>query len=74
MFYTKFVEKFKTHILSSTTPFFEYRDLYEIMRKNIVNLYRPQLTVRCKCIACWIPKVTNTLSEYVILIDFRMQQ
>jgi hypothetical protein len=25
-------------------------------------------------IACWIPKVTNTHSEYVILIDFPLQQ
>jgi len=25
-------------------------------------------------IACWIPKATNTLSEYVILIAFPLQQ
>ena len=25
-------------------------------------------------IACWIPKVTNTYSEYVILIAFPLQQ
>jgi len=24
--------------------------------------------IRCTCIACWIPKVTNTHSKYVILI------
>jgi hypothetical protein len=24
--------------------------------------------------ACWIPQVTNALSEYVILIDFLLQQ
>jgi len=26
------------------------------------------------CIACWIPKATNTHSEYVILIAFPQQQ
>jgi hypothetical protein len=25
-------------------------------------------------IACWVPKTTNTHSQYVILIAFRMQQ
>jgi hypothetical protein len=25
-------------------------------------------------IACWVPKATNTRSEYVILIDFPLQQ
>jgi hypothetical protein len=25
-------------------------------------------------IACWIPKATNTHSEYVLLIDFPLQQ
>jgi hypothetical protein len=25
-------------------------------------------------IACWIPKATNTLSEYVIVIAFVLQQ
>jgi hypothetical protein len=24
--------------------------------------------------ACWIPKATNTRSQYVILIDLRLQQ
>jgi len=26
------------------------------------------------CIACWIPKATDTHSEYVILIAFQLQQ
>jgi len=32
------------------------------------------MTIWYMCIACWIPKVTNTHSEYVILIDFPLQQ
>jgi hypothetical protein len=40
------------------------------VEKNIVQLGRPQMTVWCKCIRCWIPKATNTHSEYVILIAF----
>jgi len=44
------------------------------MLKNIVEPGRPQMTVWRMCIACWIPKATNTLSEYVILIAFPLQQ
>jgi len=32
------------------------------------------MTVWCMCIACWIPKATNTHSEYIILIAFPLQQ
>jgi hypothetical protein len=32
------------------------------------------MTIRRMRIACWIPKFTNTLSEYVILIVFPLQQ
>ena len=32
------------------------------------------MTVGCMIIACWIPKATNTLLEYVILIAFPVQQ
>jgi len=35
---------------------------------------RPQLTVWRMRIACWIPKATNSHSEYVILIAFPLQQ
>ena len=48
--------------------FFENRAVYEIMWKNIVEPDRPQMTIQCLCIAWWIPKTTNTHSEYVILI------
>ena len=44
------------------------------MRKNTVELVRPQMTIWRTRIACWIPKATNTHSEYVILIVFPLQQ
>ena len=44
------------------------------MWKNIVELDRPQITIWRMCIACWIPKATNTHSEYVILIAFPLQE
>jgi hypothetical protein len=65
MFQTKVVEKIKTHILCSITFFFETRAVYEIMWENIVERGRPQLTIWRMHIACWIPKDTDTHSEYV---------
>jgi hypothetical protein len=32
------------------------------------------MTIRRMCIACWIPKATDTHSEYVILIAFPPQR
>jgi len=32
------------------------------------------MTVWHMCIVCWIPKATNTHSEYLILIAFPLQQ
>jgi hypothetical protein len=40
----------------------------------MVEPERVHMTIRRMPFACWIPKVTNTLSEYVILIDFPLQQ
>jgi len=34
----------------------------------------PQLTIWRMRIACWIPKATNTYSEYIILIAFPLQE
>jgi len=34
--------------------FFEIRALYEIMWKNIVEPYRPQITIRRMRKICWI--------------------
>jgi len=52
--------------------FFENGAIYEIMWKN-VEPDRPHMTW-CKCIACWIPKATNTHSEYAILTTFPLSQ
>jgi hypothetical protein len=43
------------------------------MRENIVEPYRPQMTIRRMRIACWIPRATDTHSEYIILIAFPLQ-
>jgi len=69
----KFVEKNKTNILWSKTLFFNGA-FYEIMRKNIVQPDRPQLTTWRMRIPCWMTKATNTQSQYIILIAFSLQQ
>ena len=51
--------------------FFENLAVYKIMWKNTVESGRPQTTIWR--IASWIPKATNTRSEYVILIAFPLQ-
>jgi len=38
----------------------ENRAVYEIMRKNIVELKRPQMTIWRMRIACWVTKATDT--------------
>jgi len=52
----------------------ESRAVYEIMFKNVIERGRPQMTIWRMRIACWIPKATDTHSEYVILIAFLLQQ
>ena len=42
-------------------------------RGNTVELDRPQMTIWHMRIACWIPKATNSRSEYVILMAFALQ-
>jgi len=44
------------------------------MWKTIVQRGRPQMTIWRMRIAWWIPKSTNTPSEYVIFISFPLQQ
>jgi len=61
-------------MLCSITLFKENRAVYEIMRKNIVQPDRPEVTVRRMRIACWILKATNTHSEYAIFVAFPLQQ
>ena len=64
MLQTKVVENIKAHILCSIS-FKKNRATYEVMWKNIVELDRPQKTIQWMRVACWIPKATNTHSEYV---------
>ena len=42
--------------------------LYETMWENIVEPGRLQMTIWRMRIICWIPKATNTHSEYITLI------
>jgi hypothetical protein len=74
VFQTKVVQKIKTHFVFSNFFPPETRAVYEIMLKNTVQPDRPQMTIWCMRIACWVPKATNTHSEYVILIAFPLQQ
>ena len=53
---------------------FENGAIYEIIRKNILDPDRPQVTIRRMRITCWIPKATNTPLEYVILVTFPQEQ
>jgi len=46
----------------------------EIMWENTVQPDRPQKTIWRMRTACWIPKATNTHSEYAILAAFPRQQ
>ena len=44
--------------------------LRDNVKKNVVQRGRPPMTTWRMLIACWIPKATNTHSEYVIVIAF----
>jgi len=44
------------------------------MWKNIVEQGRPLMTIWRMRIACWVPKATNTRSEYATLTIFSLQQ
>ena len=68
-------ENQNTHFILNNLFFFsENRALYEIMWTNNVEPGKPQIKIRRMRIACWIPKATNTHSDYVILIAFSVQQ
>jgi len=51
----------------------ENRAVYEIREKNIIGQSRTQMTIWRMRITCWIPKATDTHSEYVILTAFPMR-
>ena len=61
------------------TPFilnnvFENRALFEIMWKSVVERGRPEKTIWCMHITCWIPKATNKHSGCLIFIAFPLEQ
>jgi hypothetical protein len=56
------VEKIKTFCVQE--KFSENLAFYELMWKNIAEPARPQMAIRRMRIAYWIPKATNTHSEY----------
>jgi hypothetical protein len=60
----KLQKKSNTHFIFRFF-FFENRSVYEIMWKAIVETDRAQLTLWLTSIIYWVPKATNTLSEYV---------
>ena len=75
MFQTTVVEKIKTHILCSVTFFRKSRRL----RDNVEKFCRAwqatdDNTIQHMRIACWIPKATNTHSEYVTYPPPLLQQ
>jgi len=74
-FWTKFLDKIKTHILYSITLshcFFFNCTIYEMTWKIIVGPGRQQMTVWCMCIAYWVTKATNTHSQNMqYLLIFR---
>jgi len=60
-----------THLMfNNLFLFFKCNAVYETMCRNIVESDRPQMTIWRTRIACWIPKTTDTHSEYVILNCF----
>jgi hypothetical protein len=70
--FQKKCENVRTHSLCSLF-FFENRAVKKIMSKNMVEPSRPQMTIWRMRIAYWLPKPTNTQSEYVIRIAFPFQ-
>jgi len=52
-------------MFNSFLSFFRKSYLYDIMWNKMVQSDRPQMTIRRMQTACWIPKATNTDSQYV---------
>jgi hypothetical protein len=69
-------ENQNTHFTFNNFFFFLFRKpcVYEMMWQNIVKSGRPPMTLWEMRIACCIPKTTNLLSAYVMLIVFPLQQ
>jgi len=74
MFHTKVLEKIKTHFLVSTT-FSENRAIYENVEKyGTAGQAKEFNIIRRMRSADWTIKTSKTPSEYIILIDFPLQQ
>jgi hypothetical protein len=69
----KVVENFETHFMFDNFVC-ENRAVYEIMWKDIVGRGRSQMTIWRTRTAHWMPKATNTHSQYVLLISFLLQR
>ena len=61
------------YIVFSDLSFSKTGGVYEIPWKNIVQADSPEMTIWRIRIACWIPKATDTHSQYVIIIAFPLQ-
>jgi len=72
-FQTNGVEQTKTHTVCSNFFPPENHAVCEKMWKNTVDPGRPQMKI-WRIRIDWIPKATNTHSEYAILIVFPLQQ
>jgi len=68
------LETVQTNLIFSIYFFLQSCLSRDNVEKNIVQLGRPQMTIWRVRIAYWIPKATNTYSEYVMLIAFPLQQ
>jgi hypothetical protein len=68
MFETKVVEKIKTRILCSIAFSQKSYRLQDNVEKYCTARQATDYIIQRMRIACWITKVTDTLSEYVILL------
>jgi hypothetical protein len=73
MFWTRVVEKIKTYNSGSIT-YFSNIVLFMGHVEKYLEPDGPRMTIWCMHIACWMPKATNTHSEYVILIVVPLQE
>jgi hypothetical protein len=73
MFQLKFVERIKTHVLFSIIFFSKIVPFMRQCKKHLKQK-RPEMKIWILRIACWILKVKNTHSEYLIRIALPLQQ
>jgi hypothetical protein len=66
-----------TAVFRKPAPLSRYSKIvpfYEIVWKSNVDLDRLQMSIWRMRIAYWIPKTINTVTEFVILVAFPLQQ